>query len=106
MCVRGGCQNRRAGACASRRRRRRSCAGRCWRACAARAQMAADALRLAGVARLRALMHAEYADLVVVEAEALPDLSPGSDLYQQVAAQNLELRCTTLPGWGLPSSNL
>ena len=53
----------------------------------ARAQMAADALRLSGAATLRALMHAEYADLVVVEAEAFPDLSPGSDLFQQVRAR-------------------
>ena len=49
----------------------------------ARAAMAADALHLHGAASLRALMHAEYADVVIIEAEALPDLTLGSDLYQQ-----------------------
>ncbi|CAL8461852.1 g1383 [Coccomyxa elongata] len=49
----------------------------------ARAEMVADALGLNGVALLDALMHAETADLVLIEANAIPDLSPSSDLYQQ-----------------------
>ncbi|MBC7971607.1 MAG: hypothetical protein H7Z11_16035 [Verrucomicrobia bacterium] len=50
----------------------------------ARAEMVADALGLNGAASLEALMHAESADLVIIEANAIPDISPSSDLYQQV----------------------
>ena len=50
----------------------------------ARAEMVADALGLNGAASLEALMHAESADLVLIEANAIPDISPGSDLFQQV----------------------
>ena len=50
----------------------------------ARAEMVADALGLNGVALLEALMHAESADLVLIEANAIPDIAPSSDLYQQV----------------------
>ena len=50
----------------------------------ARAEMVADALGLNGAALLEALMHAESADLVLIEANAIPDISPSSDLYQQV----------------------
>lgn len=49
-----------------------------------RAEMVADALGLNGVAQLDALMHAESADLVVVDAHAIPYLDMSSDLYQQV----------------------
>ena len=59
----------------------------------ARAEMVADALGLNGVALLEALMHAESADLVLIEANAIPDIAPSSDLYQQV----LSLLYTLLP---------
>jgi D-alanine-D-alanine ligase-like ATP-grasp enzyme len=49
-----------------------------------RAEMVADALGLNGLAQLDVLMHAETADVVVVEAHAIPYLSPSSDLWQQV----------------------
>ncbi len=61
----------------------------------ARAAMAADALHLSGVACFRALMHAEYADLVLIEVEAVPDLAPGSDLYQQARSARLSADCAT-----------
>lgn len=50
----------------------------------ARAEMVADALGLNGAALLDALIHADTADLVLIETHAIPDLSPSSDLYQQV----------------------
>ena len=49
-----------------------------------RARMVADALGLNGLAQLDAFMHAESADLVVVAAHAIPDMSSSSDLFQQV----------------------
>jgi len=49
-----------------------------------RAEMVADHLGLNGAALLEALVHAETADLVLIEAHAVPDLSSSSDLYQQV----------------------
>lgn len=58
----------------------------------ARAEMVADALGLNGAALLDALMHADTADLVLIEANAIPDLSPSSDLYQQ-ARPRLSLDC-------------
>lgn len=50
----------------------------------ARAQMVASALGLNGLAQLDAFMHAESADLVVVAAHAVPDMSSTSDIFQQV----------------------
>ena len=49
-----------------------------------RARMVADALGLNGLAQLDAFMHADSADLVVVAAHAIPDMSSSSDLFQQV----------------------
>ena len=48
-----------------------------------RAKMVADALGLNGVAQLDAFMHADSADLVLVNAHAIPDMSPASDIFQQ-----------------------
>ena len=48
-----------------------------------RATMVADALGLNGVAQLDAFMHADSADLVLVNAHAIPDMSPASDIFQQ-----------------------
>ena len=56
----------------------------------ARAQMVADHLGLNGLAQLDAFMHADSADLVVVHAHAIPDLSSASDLFQQVRRHVLQ----------------
>lgn len=48
-----------------------------------RAKMVADALGLNGVAQLDAFMHADSADLVVVNTHAIPDMSASSDIFQQ-----------------------
>ena len=48
-----------------------------------RAKMVADALGLNGVAQLDAFMHADSADLVLVNAHAIPDMSSASDIFQQ-----------------------
>ena len=55
----------------------------------ARAQMVADHLGLNGLAQLDAFMHADSADLVVVHAHAIPDLSSTSDLFQQVGGHDV-----------------
>ena len=54
----------------------------------ARAQMVAHHLGLNGLAQLDAFMHAESADLVVVHAHAIPDLSSTSDIFQQVGGRD------------------
>lgn len=69
-----------------------------------RAEMVADALGLNSVAQLDALMHAESADLVVVDAHAIPYLDMSSDLYQQVRtyfAVDLYIFQCTAAGLGL-----
>lgn len=48
-----------------------------------RAKMVADALGLNGVAQLDAFMHADSADLVLVNVHTIPDMSPASDIFQQ-----------------------
>lgn len=55
----------------------------------ARAQMVADHLGLNGLAQLDAFMHADSADLVVVHAHAIPDLSSTSDIFQQVGGPDV-----------------
>ena len=55
----------------------------------ARAQMVADHLGLNGLAQLDAFMHADSADLVVVHAHAIPDLSSTSDIFQQVGGHDV-----------------
>jgi hypothetical protein len=51
---------------------------------AARAELVADRLGLAGLAAIDAFMNADTAELIVLEADPVPSLAPASDLLQQV----------------------
>jgi len=51
---------------------------------AARAELVADRLGLAGLAAVDAFMNADTAELIVLEADPVPSLAPASDLLQQV----------------------
>ena len=66
-----------------------------------RARMVADALGLNGVAQLDAFMHADSADLVLVNAHAIPDMSSASDIFQQWENTSVvhvrEVMCCLMP---------
>lgn len=53
---------------------------------ARRAELVADRLGLAGVASVDAFMNADTAELIVLEADAVPSLAPSADLLQQARA--------------------
>jgi hypothetical protein len=60
-----------------------------------RIETAADALGIQGFARVDAFMHADTGEVVVIEANTVPGMTPSTVLFHQVQCR--DLRSTQVP---------